>query len=101
VKKLIVIILIGVAGWQAYGKYLNRGTDFSSLPEAALSGKHLPLPEIKDNNAATPTNFSCDGRTHCSQMTSCEEAYFFLRNCPGVKMDGNNDGEPCEQQWCN
>jgi len=22
------------------------------------------------------------------------------RNCPGVKMDGNNDGVPCEQQWC-
>jgi len=100
-KKLIVIILIGVAGWQAYGKYLNRGTDNYSLPEAALSGEHLPLPEIKENNAATPTSFSCDGRTHCSQMTSCEEAYFFLKNCPGVEMDGNHDGEPCEQQWCN
>ncbi len=25
---------------------------------------------------------------------------FFLRNCPGVKMDGNNDGVPCETQWC-
>ncbi|WP_295352955.1 excalibur calcium-binding domain-containing protein [Accumulibacter sp.] len=23
-----------------------------------------------------------------------------LRNCPGSKMDGNNDGVPCEQQWC-
>jgi hypothetical protein len=33
-------------------------------------------------------------------MTSCEEAEYFLRNCPGVQMDGNNDGEPCEQQWC-
>ncbi|MDR2548980.1 MAG: excalibur calcium-binding domain-containing protein [Desulfobulbus sp.] len=30
----------------------------------------------------------------------CEEAKFFLRNCPGVKMDGNNDGVPCERQWC-
>ena len=46
------------------------------------------------------SNFRCDGRTHCSQMTSCEEATFFLRNCPGVKMDGDHDGVPCEQQWC-
>ncbi|WP_408936563.1 excalibur calcium-binding domain-containing protein [Desulfobulbus sp.] len=23
-----------------------------------------------------------------------------MRNCPGVKMDGNNDGVPCERQWC-
>jgi hypothetical protein len=44
--------------------------------------------------------FRCDGRTHCSHMTSCEEATFFLRNCPNVEMDGNNDGVPCERQWC-
>jgi hypothetical protein len=33
-------------------------------------------------------------------MHSCAEATFFLRNCPGVKMDGDNDGVPCETQWC-
>jgi hypothetical protein len=43
---------------------------------------------------------SFDGRTPCSQMTSCAEATYFLNNCPGVKMDGDNDGVPCEQQWC-
>ena len=48
----------------------------------------------------SPAQFRCDGRTHCSQMTSCSEATFFLRNCPGVQMDGNHDGVPCEQQWC-
>jgi cold shock CspA family protein len=48
--------------------------------------------------AAAP--FQCDGRTHCSQMTSCAEARYFLRHCPGVEMDGNGDGEPCERQWC-
>ena len=43
--------------------------------------------------------FSCDGRTHCSQMRSYEEAVFFIRNCPNTKMDGNNDGRPCERQF--
>jgi len=47
-----------------------------------------------------PAAFRCDGRTHCSQMTSCEEAKFFLKNCHGVKMDGDGDGIPCEMQWC-
>jgi endonuclease YncB( thermonuclease family) len=42
----------------------------------------------------------CDGRTHCSQMRSCAEAEYFLAHCPGVKMDGNRDGVPCERQWC-
>ena len=44
--------------------------------------------------------FSCDGRKYCSEMTSCEEARFFLQNCPDVEMDGDNDGIPCENQWC-
>lgn len=42
----------------------------------------------------------CDGRRYCSQMSSCEEATWFVKNCPGAKMDGNNDGVPCEKQWC-
>jgi hypothetical protein len=44
--------------------------------------------------------FRCDGRLYCSQMTSCREAKLFLKHCPGVKMDGDRDGVPCEQQWC-
>ena len=44
--------------------------------------------------------YRCDGRTHCSQMKSCAEAKFFLANCPNVEMDGDGDGIPCEQQWC-
>lgn len=46
-------------------------------------------------------SFSCDGRIHCSQMTSCEEATYFLRHCPNTQMDGDGDGIPCERQWCN
>lgn len=45
----------------------------------------------------TSAQYRCDGRTRCSQMTSCEEAKFFLANCPGTQMDGDNDGVPCEQ----
>ena len=51
--------------------------------------------------AAPRQTFRCDGRTRCSQMTSCAEAVFFLQHCPNTQMDGNHDGEPCEQHWCN
>jgi hypothetical protein len=47
-----------------------------------------------------PQPYRCDGRRYCSQMTSCHEAKFFLARCPGVQMDGDRDGIPCEQQWC-
>lgn len=64
-----------------------------------------PAPGLKPGpatatEAAGPTAYSCDGRSHCSQMRSCAEARFFLANCPGVQMDGNGDGVPCERQWC-
>lgn len=51
-------------------------------------------------NHVTNTTFQCSGKIYCSEMSSCAEAKFYLRNCPGTKMDGNNDGIPCEKQWC-
>lgn len=35
-----------------------------------------------------------------SQMTSCAEATFFIKQCLGTKMDGDGDEVPCETQWC-
>jgi hypothetical protein len=49
---------------------------------------------------ASNSKYRCDGREHCSQMKSCDEAKFFLKNCPNTKMDGDNDGIPCENQFC-
>ena len=66
----------------------------AQAPAAAQAG----LPQARP--APAPSSYHCDGRTHCSQMTSCQEATYFLRNCPGVEMDGNHDGVPCEKQWC-
>ena len=98
-KKLILIIFVAVVGWQAYTKYQAKQLAYANTQEeASVTDSHSPIhsqPEI-----SPPSNFKCDSRTYCSQMTSCEEATFFLRNCPGVKMDGNNDGIPCEKQWC-
>jgi cold shock CspA family protein len=85
--RLIPLAIFAGLAFYGYNQYIHR-----SVPQvviAAPSGK----PETK-------TNFRCDGRTKCSQMTSCSEATFFLHNCPDVQMDGDNDGVPCEQQWC-
>ncbi|MFI8482889.1 excalibur calcium-binding domain-containing protein [Pseudomonas sp. NPDC078700] len=55
---------------------------------------------ISTSKSASAPTYSCDGRTYCSQMRSCDEATYFLRNCPGTKMDGDHDGIACEGQWC-
>lgn len=86
VGRLFTGVAVAAIGFVGYDWYAARHeADTSPLPVAE----------------AIDESFSCDGRTHCSQMTSCAEAEFFLKHCPGVQMDGNGDGEPCEQQWCN
>jgi len=50
--------------------------------------------------AKSQSKFKCDGRKYCSQMRSCAEAKYFIRNCPNTKMDGDGDGVPCEKQHC-
>jgi hypothetical protein len=75
-----------------------------------LPNATAPITSSSQNNEVTKPsnsgNYKCDGRTRCSQMTSCEEATFFINNCPNTKMDGGRPGEqpdgvPCESQWCN
>ncbi|WP_348946130.1 cold shock domain-containing protein [Chitinibacter sp. FCG-7] len=48
----------------------------------------------------TVSQFTCGSKSHCSEMNSCEEAVFYLNNCPGTIMDGDGDGKPCEEQLC-
>lgn len=96
-KKIIFIIVIIAVGW--YGNYYfgHNGYDRQFAMTENANYAH------EDSNihvASSGNQFRCDGRIYCSQMTSCEEATFFIRNCPGTKMDGNNDGVPCEKQWC-
>ncbi|WP_332309794.1 excalibur calcium-binding domain-containing protein [Methylosarcina fibrata] len=55
-------------------------------------------PLVAESEIAEP-HFQCQGKVYCSQMTSSEEAEFYLDNCPGTKMDGDRDGIPCENQF--
>ncbi len=72
--------------------------DADSTPLVPSGKERTPLAVTPKAPSALP--FRCDGRRYCSQMKSCEEAKYFLANCPGVKMDGDRDGIPCEDQWC-
>lgn len=94
-KKLTVILIILGLGWYGNQKYRTHPQEQLSIISTTEYVTDSETDVSADNN-----QFNCDGRTHCSQMTSCEEATFYLNNCPDTKMDGNNDGVPCEKQWC-
>jgi cold shock CspA family protein len=90
--------LLGLLAVAAIGIYV-----YGTLAPHFSSGTRA-IPSVQDNPvtaaAAGSGTFSCDGRTRCSQMTSCDEATYFLEHCPGASMDGDGDGIPCEDQWC-
>lgn len=98
--RLASIALLAVL---AFGSY-RAAPRLKSVP-AAGADQTASRPALPSTIVATPTanlsaNYNCDGRRLCSQMTSCEEATYFLRHCPNTEMDGDNDGVPCESQWC-
>lgn len=90
---VVIVVLAVCAGIAFHGFKQLRTPSQAQKPQSVQS-----VPQRMQPAAASA--FRCDGRTHCSQMTSCAEAKYFLANCPGTTMDGNNDGVPCEQQWC-
>lgn len=75
-------------------QYSKRDSGVRAAPQGLLSTGPTPKPDVR------APGFRCDGRKHCSQMSSCSEAKQFLKNCPGMEMDGDGDGIPCEQQLC-
>jgi hypothetical protein len=95
-KKLVLGLLVGALGMYFYN---HRAQPASPTPPDVQDGYAAPLP-VTDRSEAAATQFHCDGRQYCSQMTSCDEALKFQRNCAGMKMDGDHDGIPCEEQWC-
>ncbi len=47
-----------------------------------------------------PKAFTCGSKLYCREMVTCEEALFYLRSCGLARLDGDNDGIPCES-LCN
>ena len=50
-------------------------------------------------SSLTPSSnsYSCGSKKYCFQMTSCEEAKFYLKTCGLKRLDRDGDGIPCEK----
>lgn len=87
------LLLVSVIGYKAY----QYASEKLAPKQENTPVKTQVLPEIKRQQPDS-SPYRCDGRQHCSQMTSCEEAKWFLQNCSDTKMDGDGDGIPCEDK---
>jgi cold shock CspA family protein len=88
-SRLVKTLLLGFMAYLGYNAYQKLMPSRNTPPVMLAEPKAIE----------TQAQFSCDGRTHCSDMRSKEEALFFIQNCPNTEMDGDRDGEPCESQF--
>lgn len=90
IAALMLIALVSFA-WQRFSAGQTTHAGASTAPASTI-GQLL--------QAESKPAFRCEGKRYCKQMRSCEEAMFYLNNCPDTEIDGDRDGIPCERQWC-
>jgi hypothetical protein len=94
-KRILWVVVLAAGAWWGWGQYQEHARA-QRAAEARPAKK--PLPQSTETPAVT--FFTCDGRTQCRQMTSCEEAKYFVKNC-GMNSVVSGEGTPsCEKQWC-
>lgn len=99
---LLIIVAIVIFGFKQYQEF-NEAPAIDEVPVLTNEDiQPMPMYETKARTQATATpRFQCEaGKTHCSHMSSCAEATFYIQHCPNTQMDGDDDGIPCERQWC-
>ncbi len=98
--KAVLISVVGAGALVASVALPDRGGAAHRHKPARLNHSYTPKAAAAAAGLTKRPQFHCAGKVYCSQMSSCAEARFYLRNCPNTKMDGDGDGIPCERQWC-
>jgi endonuclease YncB( thermonuclease family) len=104
-------ILSGMAWWyQDYAKDQSaedQGRYESAVVEArkrklGLWSEPNPIPpwawrrgQRDSSKSKAVADTQCGSKRYCREMTSCEEAKFYLNQCGRSSLDGNQDGIPC------
>lgn len=65
-----------------------RGSNSAVATSIPALNPPLPAPAV--------SNFTCSCSRTCTQMSSCEEAYYQLNTCGCARRDTDHDGVPCE-----
>lgn len=97
-KLLSNVLLLSFLAIVSYGLY---SFFIKNKSIAIVKKEQTTIDFFKQKVLSHSVQYSCQGKIYCSEMSSCQEAKFYIKNCEGTKMDGNNDGVPCESQWCN
>jgi cold shock CspA family protein len=91
---------LGYQSWLLFSANALVATELVEADHQQTNTSVLENPVWPPVQAQQGLQFQCEGKQHCSEMSSCEEAEFYLEQCPNVLIDGDRDGIPCERQLC-
>ena len=96
-RAVLILTILGICVFA----YYRLGPNSQHTPTSQFktpTNQALPAQTVPKSKSKFEPNYTCDGRKHCRQMSSYQEAKFFIKNCPNTAMDGDNDGIPCENE---
>jgi cold shock CspA family protein len=93
VSAVVAVIVLLMIGYVAQVRIAN--------PDSTISASVYKIFFARDALGSHPEFKCAPEKNSCSRMTSCAEALFHQERCGVADMDGDHDGIPCEQQWCN
>ena len=89
-----------LAALQREAQQARRGlwADASAIEPSQWRKQHPNTWPVPTAAASSPLAISASacGKKRCAQMTSCEEAKYYLAHCHVTTLDGDRDGIPCE-----
>ena len=82
---------------EAEAKAARRGLWVDANPKPPWDWRHSGQSQQASERSA-PGVFTgrCGTKRICKEMTSCEEARFYLTECGLIRLDRDQDGVPCE-----
>jgi hypothetical protein len=93
VRALSILVVLTAMVYVGYVRITHRNSTVAASAYKIVFARDALRPHPE---------FQCEPKkSSCSKMTSCAEAFFHQEKCAVDNMDGDRDGIPCEQQWCN
>lgn len=93
IRSFMLLLLVPIIGVSFIASRCTNTRRSEVVTTGAAAPESSPAP------SSGQSEFQCQGKQHCTQMRSKEEAQYYLANCPDVRIDGDGDGIACEDQF--
>lgn len=90
-----IVIYAHSGGTNSDGCHTNRKTGEYHCHKPKRQSVYKQSDKQQIYETSSSNGYDCS-RKYCTQMSSCQEAQYKFNVCKHYRLDGDNDGIPCE-----